>query len=63
MTSFKMKKHQKHSKLSKRNNGNYAPNEISILGVKCSVISDLVSSKNCQKQSKNSKNSLFGCKS
>lgn len=37
-----MAKHQKHSKLSKRNNENYAPNEISILGVKCSVISDLV---------------------
>jgi len=37
-----MKKHQKHSKLSRRNNGNYAPNEISILGVKCSVISNLV---------------------
>ncbi len=37
-----MVKHQKHSKLSKRNNGNYAPNEISILGVKCSIISNLV---------------------
>lgn len=49
-----MKKHQKHSKLSKRNNGNYAPNEISILGVKCSIISDLVQkiAKNNQKIAK-----------
>lgn len=49
-----MTKHQKHSKLSKRNNGNYAPNEISILGVKCSVISDLVQkiAKNNQKTAK-----------
>ena len=49
-----MAKHQKHSKLSKRNNGNYAPNEISILGVKCSIISDLVQkiAKNNQKIAK-----------
>jgi len=40
--NLKMKKHQKHSNITKRNNGNYAPNEISILGVKCSIISDLV---------------------
>ncbi len=37
-----MAKHQKHSNILKRNNGNFAPNEISILGVKCSIISDLV---------------------
>ncbi len=34
--------HQKHAKITKRNNGIYAPNEVSILGVKCGVISDLV---------------------
>lgn len=37
-----MGKHRKHAKLKLRNNGNYAPNEISILGVKCSIIADLV---------------------
>ncbi|MGB1019045.1 MAG: hypothetical protein ACPGVH_08235, partial [Chitinophagales bacterium] len=37
-----MKKHQKHSKLIKRNFGNYGPNEIAILGTSCAVISDLV---------------------
>jgi len=37
-----MKKHSKHSKLTKRNNDLLAPNEISILGVKCSVISELI---------------------
>ena len=37
-----MKKHQKHTNLSRRKNGNFAPNEISILGAKCSIISDLV---------------------
>ncbi len=42
MTNNNMAKHQKHSNILKRNNGNYAPNEISILGVKCSIISDLV---------------------
>ncbi|MFK5878155.1 MAG: NTP transferase domain-containing protein [Flavobacteriaceae bacterium] len=49
-----MVKHQKHSKLSKRNNGNYATNEISILGVKCSIVSDLVQkiAKNTQKITK-----------
>ena len=37
-----MGKHRKHTKLKLRNNGNYAPNEISILGAKCSIIADLV---------------------
>ena len=35
-------KHQKHTKLARRDNGNYAPNEIAILGTKCSVIADFV---------------------
>jgi len=37
-----MAKHQKHTNISRRKNRNFAPNEISILGAKCSVISDLV---------------------
>ncbi|AOW20874.1 molybdenum cofactor guanylyltransferase [Urechidicola croceus] len=37
-----MSKHRKHTKLTRRNNGNYANNEIAILGVKCSIITDLV---------------------
>ena len=37
-----MAKHQKHTTISRRKNGIYAPNEISILGAKCSIISDLV---------------------
>lgn len=37
-----MAKHQKHTNISRRNNGKFAPNEISILGSKCSIISDLV---------------------
>jgi len=37
-----MVKHRKHAKLNRRNYGNYAINEIAILGVKCTVISDLV---------------------
>ena len=37
-----MKKHQKHSNLIKRNNGNFAPNEIAILGTKCSNIAQIV---------------------
>ena len=35
-------KHQKHTNLSRRNNGNYAPNELAILGANCNMISDLV---------------------
>ncbi len=37
-----MSKHQKHAKLKLRENDNFAPNEISIVGTKCSVIADLV---------------------
>ena len=37
-----MSKHQKHAKLKLRNNDNFAPNEISIVGTKCNVIADLV---------------------
>ncbi len=37
-----MSKHQKHAKLKLRANDNFAPNEIAIVGTKCSVISNLV---------------------
>ena len=37
-----MKNHQKHTNLVRRKNGNFAPNEIAILGTKCSIISNLV---------------------
>jgi molybdopterin-guanine dinucleotide biosynthesis protein A len=37
------KKHRKHTNLERRDNGNFAPNEIAILGTNCGVISDLVS--------------------
>lgn len=37
-----MEKHKKHSQLNQRSEGNFAPNEIAILGTKCSIISDLV---------------------
>ncbi|MDO9038976.1 MAG: molybdenum cofactor guanylyltransferase, partial [Lutibacter sp.] len=37
-----MSKHQKHTKLKLRENDNFAPNEIAIVGTKCSVIADLV---------------------
>lgn len=37
-----MSKHQKHSNLTRRINDNYAPNEVAVLGAKCSIISDLV---------------------
>ncbi|PKP12657.1 MAG: molybdenum cofactor guanylyltransferase [Bacteroidetes bacterium HGW-Bacteroidetes-3] len=37
-----MSKHQKHAKLTLRDNDNFAPNEIAIVGTKCSVISNLV---------------------
>lgn len=36
------KNHQKHTNLTRRKNGIFAPNEIAILGAKCSIISDLV---------------------
>jgi len=37
-----MGKHQKHAKLKLKANDNFAPNEIAIVGTKCSVISNLV---------------------
>jgi len=37
-----MNKHQKHAKLKLRDNDNFAPNEIAIVGTKCDVISNLV---------------------
>ena len=37
-----MKKHSKHTNLERRDNDNFAPNEIAILGTNCGVISDLV---------------------
>tara|TARA_R110001632_G_scaffold38339_2_gene96574 strand:- start:119299 stop:120486 length:1188 start_codon:yes stop_codon:yes gene_type:complete len=37
-----LKKHQKHTNLIRRKNGNFAPNEVSILGAKCGIISELV---------------------
>ena len=49
-----MKKHQKHTKLTRRYYGKYAPNEIAFLGVKCSVISNLVQ-KIAKKHQKTSK--------
>ena len=49
-----MGKHRKHTKLTRRNSGYFAPNEIAILGTKCSTISDLVQNiaKNLQKEAK-----------
>ena len=41
-------KHQKHAKLIRRNNDNFAPNEIAILGSNCSNIAEFCS-KNEQK--------------
>ena len=37
-----MGNHQKHAKLILRDNDNFAPNEISIVGTKCNIISDLI---------------------
>ncbi|WP_435416463.1 NTP transferase domain-containing protein [Polaribacter aestuariivivens] len=37
-----MAKHKKHTNLERRNNDNFAPNEIAILGTNCGVVSDLV---------------------
>lgn len=36
------KKHSKHTKLTLRNGGEFAPNELSFVGVKCGVITDLI---------------------
>lgn len=38
-----MKKHEKHIQLTRRKSGNYAPQEIAVLGVKCSIIADFSS--------------------
>jgi molybdopterin-guanine dinucleotide biosynthesis protein A len=37
-----LKKHTKHTNLERRDNDTFAPNEISILGTNCGIISDLV---------------------
>lgn len=37
-----MKKHKKHTNLERRDNDNFAPNEISFLGTNCGIISNLV---------------------
>ncbi len=37
-----MAKHQKHAKIERKFNDNFAPNEVAILGAKCSIIADLV---------------------
>ncbi|MEI6864717.1 NTP transferase domain-containing protein [Flavicella sp.] len=37
-----MKKHRKHAKLTLRNNGDFGPNEVAFVGVKCGAILDLV---------------------
>ena len=37
-----MTKHTKHTNLERRNNDNFAPNEIAIVGTKCDVILNLV---------------------
>jgi molybdopterin-guanine dinucleotide biosynthesis protein A len=37
-----LKKHKKHTNLERRDNDNFAPNEIAILGTNCSIISNLV---------------------
>jgi len=47
-------KHQKHTALKRRENENFAPNEIVVLGTKCSIITDFVQkmSKKLQKTAK-----------
>lgn len=37
-----MKKHSKHTKLTRRENGFFAPNELSFVGVKCGIVSDVI---------------------
>lgn len=37
-----LKMHQKHTNLQRRNNGNFAPNEVAFVGTKCGVILNLV---------------------
>ncbi len=52
-----MAKHKKHTNLEKRNNDNFAPNEISILGTNCGNISNLVT--NISKKLNNYKLAYF----
>ena len=54
INEMEAKKHQKHTKLIRRENDNFASNEIAILGSKCSIIAELVQKigKNLQKTSK-----------
>ena len=52
-----MHKHQKHTNLERRNNDNYAPNEIALLGTNCNNISTLVS--NVSKKLSNYKLAYF----
>ena len=54
ISEMEAKKHQKHIKLIRRENDNFASNEIAILGSKCSIIADLVQKigKKLQKTSK-----------
>ena len=51
---MEQKKHQKHTKLPLRENDNFAPNEIAVLGTKCSIIADFVQKvvENLQKKAK-----------
>ena len=51
-------KHQKHKNIKRRNNGNFAPNEIAILGTKCSNIANLVQ-KISEKMQKKYKTAYF----
>ncbi|CAM1357829.1 NTP transferase domain-containing protein [Tenacibaculum xiamenense] len=37
-----MQKHKKHANLTRKYNDNFAPNEVAILGAKCSIITNLV---------------------
>lgn len=39
---YTMNKHQKHTALTRKKNGLFAPNEVAILGAKCSIITELV---------------------
>lgn len=51
---MEIKNHQKHTKLVRRDNDSLAPNELAILGTKCSIITDFIQkiSKNLQKRAK-----------
>ncbi len=49
-----MQKHRKHTKLTRKSSGYFAPNEIAFLGTKCSIINDLIQNivKNNRKEAK-----------